>query len=379
MKLDKNEILKALETITIAGEGKSMVESGAVKNIVVFGKEVVIDLTIATPAMHIKKRAEEDIKKLIYEKFSPEAVVKVNIKVEAPEKAANPNEIKGKAIPGIKNIIAVASGKGGVGKSTVTANLAVTLAKMGFNVGVLDADIYGPSMPIMFDVESEKPISITVDGRSKMKPIESYEVKILSIGFFTAPSQAVIWRGPMASKALNQMIFDADWGELDFMLIDLPPGTGDIHLSIMQSLPITGAVVVSTPQAVALADAKKGVSMFLSDSINVPVLGIIENMAYFTPEELPNNKYYIFGKEGAKNLAEDLQVPFLGEVPIVQSIREAGDYGRPAAMQTGSIIETVFEEITRNVVEEVVKRNENLPATEAIKITTMAGCSAVKK
>ena len=379
MKLDKNEILKALETITIAGEGKSMVESGAVKNIVVFGKEVVIDLTIATPAMHIKKRAEEDIKKLIYEKFSPEAVVKVNIKVEAPEKAANPNEIKGKAIPGIKNIIAVASGKGGVGKSTVTANLAVTLAKMGFNVGVLDADIYGPSMPIMFDVESEKPISITVDGRSKMKPIESYEVKILSIGFFTAPSQAVIWRGPMASKALNQMIFDADWGELDFMLIDLPPGTGDIHLSIMQSLPITGAVVVSTPQAVALADAKKGVSMFLSDSINVPVLGIIENMAYFTPEELPNNKYYIFGKEGAKNLAADLQVPFLGEVPIVQSIREAGDYGRPAAMQTGSVIEGVFEEITRNVVEEVVKRNENLPATEAIKITTMAGCSAVKK
>lgn len=379
MKLDKNEILKALETITIAGEGKSMVESGAVKNIVVFGNEVVIDLTIATPAMHIKKRAEDDIKKLIHEQFSAEAVVKVNIKVEAPEKASNPNEIKGKAIPGIKNIIAVASGKGGVGKSTVTANLAVTLAKMGFSVGVLDADIYGPSMPIMFDVESEKPISITVDGRSKMKPIESYEVKILSIGFFTAPSQAVIWRGPMASKALNQMIFDADWGELDFMLIDLPPGTGDIHLSIMQSLPITGAVVVSTPQAVALADAKKGVSMFLSDSINVPVLGIIENMAYFTPEELPNNKYYIFGKEGAKNLAADLQVPFLGEVPIVQSIREAGDYGRPAAMQTGSVIEGVFEEITRNVVQEVVKRNENLPATEAIKITTMAGCSAVKK
>jgi ATP-binding protein involved in chromosome partitioning len=212
-----------------------------------------------------------------------------------------------------------------------------------------------------------------------MKPVESYEVKILSIGFFTKPDQAVIWRGPLAAKALNQMIFDADWGQLDFMLIDLPPGTGDIHLSIMQSLPITGAVVVSTPQAVALADAKKGVSMFLSDSINVPVLGIIENMAYFTPQELPNNKYYIFGNGGAKNLAADLQVPFLGEVPLVQSIREAGDYGRPAALQTASVIERVFEEITRNVVEEVVKRNENLPATEAIKITTMAGCSAVKK
>ncbi len=376
MKLDRKEILKALETITIAGEGKNMVESGAVQNVLIFGDEVTVDLLISTPAMHIKKRAEDDIRKLIHEQFSATAIVKVNIKVEAKE---NPNEIKGKAIPGIKNIIAVASGKGGVGKSTVTANLAVTLAKMGFSVGVLDADIYGPSMPIMFDVETEKPISIVVDGKSKMKPIESYEVKILSIGFFTAPSQAVIWRGPMASKALNQMIFDADWGNLDFMLIDLPPGTGDIHLSIMQSLPITGAVVVSTPQAVALADAKKGVSMFLSDAINVPVLGIIENMAYFTPEELPENKYYIFGKEGAKNLALDLQVPFLGEVPLVQSIREAGDYGRPAALQTGSIIESVFEEITRNVVQETINRNQNLEPTEAIKITTMAGCSAVNK
>jgi len=375
MKLDRKEILKALETITIAGEGKNMVESGAIANVVTFGDEVVVDLVLHTPAMHIKKRAEDDIKKTILELVSPDAKIKINSKVEVPDKP----EIKGKSIPGIKNIIGVASGKGGVGKSTVTANLAVSLAKMGFSVGILDADIYGPSMPIMFDVESEKPISIMVDGKSKMKPVESYEVKILSIGFFTAPSQAVIWRGPMASKALNQMIFDADWGELDFMLVDLPPGTGDIHLSIVQSLPITGVVIVSTPQAVALADAKKGVSMFMSEAINVPVLGIIENMAYFTPEELPENKYYIFGKEGARNLAEDLDVPFLGEVPIVQSIREAGDYGRPAAMQTGSIIETVFEEITRNVVQEVVSRNENLPATEAVKITTMAGCSAVKK
>jgi ATP-binding protein involved in chromosome partitioning len=375
MKLDRKDILKALETITIAGEGKNMVESGAIANVVTFGDEVVVDLVLHTPAMHIKKRAEDDIRKTILELVSPDAKIKVNIKVEVPEK----NEIKGKAIPGIKNIIAVASGKGGVGKSTVTANLAVTLSKMGFAVGVLDADIYGPSMPIMFDVENEKPISVVVDGKSKMEPVESYGVKLLSIGFFTSPSQAVIWRGPMASKALNQMIFDANWGELDFMLIDLPPGTGDIHLSIMQSLPVTGAVVVSTPQAVALADAKKGVSMFLSEAINVPVLGIIENMAYFTPEELPNNKYYIFGKEGAKDLAQDLGVAFLGEVPIVQSIREAGDYGRPAALQTGSVIENVFEEITRNVVSEVINRNENLEPTEAIKITTMAGCSAVKK
>ncbi|WP_426062700.1 P-loop NTPase [Flavobacterium sp. DSP2-3-1] len=384
MKLDRKDILKALETITIAGEGKNMVESGAIANVITFGDEVVVDLVLHTPAMHIKKRAEDDIKKTILELVSPDAKIKVNSKVEVPDKP----EIKGKSIPGIKNIIGVASGKGGVGKSTVTANLAVSLAKMGFSVGILDADIYGPSMPIMFDVENEKPISVMVDGKSKMKPVESYEVKILSIGFFTAPSQAVIWRGPMASKALNQMIFDADWGELDFMLVDLPPGTGDIHLSIVQSLPITGVVIVSTPQAVALADAKKGVSMFMSEAINVPVLGIIENMAYFTPEDsseseqakqLPENKYYIFGKEGARNLAEDLSVPFLGEVPIVQSIREAGDYGRPAAMQTGSVIETVFEEITRNVVREVVGRNENLPATEAVKITTMAGCSAVKK
>ncbi|MEO0060117.1 MAG: hypothetical protein RLZZ312_1764 [Bacteroidota bacterium] len=376
MKLDRKDILNTLEKISVAGEGKNMVESGAVTNVVVFGNEVVVDLTLSTPAMHIKKRAEDDVRKLIQDTFPTTESVKVNIKVEAKE---NPNTIKGKAIPGIKNIIAVASGKGGVGKSTVTANLAVTLGKMGFKVGILDADIYGPSMPIMFDVESAKPISVTVDGKSKMKPVESYEIKILSIGFFTAPSQAVIWRGPMASKALNQMIFDADWGELDFMLIDLPPGTGDIHLSIMQSLPITGAVIVSTPQNVALADAKKGVSMFMSDAINVPVLGIVENMAYFTPEELPNNKYYIFGQEGAKNLAADLQVPFLGEVPIVQSIREAGDYGRPAALQTDSIIAKVFEKITRNVVQETINRNESLPETEAIKITTMAGCSAVKK
>ena len=375
MKLERKEILSALESISIAGEGKNMVESGAVQNVITFGDEVVVDLLLTTPAMHIKKRAEVDIIKVIHEKIYDKAKVKVNIKVEAPEKP----EIKGKSIPGISNIIAVSSGKGGVGKSTITANLAVTLANMGFKVGVLDADIYGPSMPIMFDVEKSKPISVEVDGKSKMKPITSYGVEILSIGFFTSPDQAVIWRGPMAAKALNQMIFDADWGELDFMLVDLPPGTGDIHLSIMQSLPITGAVVVSTPQAVALADAKKGVAMFQNDSINVPVLGIIENMAYFTPEELPNNKYYIFGKEGAKNLAEDLNVPFLGEVPIVQSIREAGDYGRPAALQTATAVQAAFEELARSVVSETVKRNDNLPPTEAIKITTMAGCSAVKK
>ncbi|SFI52229.1 Mrp/NBP35 family ATP-binding protein [Olleya namhaensis] len=378
MKLNKQDILKALETITVPGEGQNMVESGAITNVVTFADEVIVDITIKNPALQARKKTEVEILQAIHKNVYEKAKIKINVTVDAPEKSA-PNVIKGKHIPGIKNIVAVASGKGGVGKSTVTANLAVTLAQMGFKVGVLDADIYGPSMPIMFDVASERPLSTTVDGKSKMKPVENYGVKILSIGFFTKPDQAVVWRGPMAAKALNQMIFDAAWGELDFLLLDLPPGTGDIHLSIMQSLPITGAVIVSTPQTVALADAKKGVAMFQQDSINVPVLGIIENMAYFTPAELPDNKYYIFGKEGAKHLAEDLQVPLLGELPLVQSIREAGDVGRPAAMQTGTPLEKAFEKITQNVVQQVVDRNDNLPATEAIKITTMAGCSAVNK
>ena len=378
IKLDKKEILKALENITVPGEGQNMVESGAVTNVQIFGDEVEIDLTIGNPSLQARKKTEVEILKIIHKEVYEKAKIKVNIKVTSPAKP-KVNEIKGKAIPGIQNIIAVASGKGGVGKSTVTANIAVTLAKMGFKVGLLDADIYGPSMPIMFDVTHKKPLATNIDGKSKMQPVESYGVKLLSIGFFTQPNQAVIWRGPMASKALNQMIFDAHWGEIDFMLLDLPPGTGDIHLSIMQSLPVTGAVVVSTPQEVALADARKGVAMFNQEAINVPVLGIVENMAYFTPEELPDNKYYIFGKEGAKHLAEDLKVPFLGEIPLVQSIREAGDVGRPAALQTATPIETAFETLTRNVVQQLVNRNESLPPTEAIKITTMAGCAAVNK
>ncbi len=378
MKMSKSDILKALEKITVPGEGQNMVESGAVNNVQIFGDEVVVDITVKNPSLQARKKTEVEILKIIHKEVYQKAKITVNVKVDAPERP-KVNEIKGKPIPGIQNIIAVASGKGGVGKSTITANLAVTLAKMGFKVGLLDADIYGPSMPIMFDVANEKPLAMDVGGRSKMRPVENYGVKVLSIGFFTEPNQAVIWRGPMAAKALNQLIFDAHWGELDFMLLDLPPGTGDIHLSIMQAMPVTGAVVVSTPQEVALADARKGVAMFQQESINVPVLGIVENMAYFTPEELPDNKYYIFGKEGAKNLADDLDVPFLGEIPLVQSIREAGDVGRPAAMQTATLVETSFEDLTKKVVEELVRRNENLPPTEAIKITTMAGCSAVKK
>lgn len=374
MSFKKQDIYNALETITAPGEGKSLVENENVKNVVTFGDEVIVDVVIGNPSLQAKKKMEVEIMKAIHKHVDQKIQVKVNVKAEVKPKETV-NEIKGKEIPNIKNIIAIASGKGGVGKSTITANTAVTLAKMGFKVGVLDADVYGPSQHIMFDVEKERPLSVKVDGRSKMKPVESYGVKLLSLGFFTNPSQAVIWRGPMASKALNQLIFDADWGELDFLLLDLPPGTGDVHLSIVQALPITGAVVVSTPQNIALADAKKGVAMFQQEAINVPVLGIIENMAYFTPAELPDNKYYIFGQNGAKNLAEDLETTFLGEVPIVQSIREAGDVGHPVALQTGTPLEASFNEITREVVSQLLKRNANLPPTEVVRITTMSGCS----
>ena len=373
MNFNKQDITKALETITAPGEGKSIIESNSVKNIVIFENEVEIDVTIQNPTLQAKKKVEVEIMKAIHEIVHQKIIVKVNVTGVAPVK---PVEIKGDPLPGVKNIIAVASGKGGVGKSTITANLAITLSKMGFKVGILDADVYGPSMPIMFDVENERPISVMVGERSKMKPIESYGVKILSLGFFTKANEAVIWRGAMASKALNQMIFDAAWGELDFLLIDLPPGTGDIHLSIVQAVPVTGAVIVSTPQNIALADAKKGVAMFNQENINVPVLGIVENMSYFTPEELPNNKYYIFGKDGAKNLSKDLDATFLGEVPLVQSIREAGDVGHPVALQENTPLENAFIDITKNMLSQLVKRNDHLPPTEIVKITTMSGCGS---
>ncbi len=376
--LNKKDIYAALETITVPGEGGNMVATGAVRNVQVFGDEVVVDVTIKNPSLQARKKTEVSILQAIHKEVYEKAKITVNVTVEAATKP-RVAPIKGNPIPGIQNIIAVASGKGGVGKSTVTANLAVTLAQMGFEVGLLDADIYGPSIPIMFDVAEEKPIAITVDGKSRMRPVENYGVKMLSIGFFTQPDQAVIWRGPMASKALNQMIFDAHWGQLDFLLVDLPPGTGDIHLSIMQALPVTGAVVVSTPQQIALADARKGVAMFQQEAINVPVLGILENMAYFTPEELPENKYYIFGQHGARNLASDMEIPFLGEIPLVQGIREAADVGRPAALQKDTPSSLAFEEATRQMVSQLVLRNTNLPPTEAIKITTMAGCEAIKK
>ncbi len=347
------------------------------KNIQVMGNQVILDIVSHSPAMHERKRLEQALKAAFTEQL-PEADLKLNILVDT-QKPQDPNQIRGNDIPGIQNIIAISSGKGGVGKSTVSANIAISLVKMGFKVGLLDADIYGPSMPTMFDVEGAQPHSVQVDGKSKMKPIESYGVKLLSIGFFAGTDQAVVWRGPMASKALQQMIRDAHWGELDFLLVDLPPGTGDIHLSIVQQIPITGAVIVSTPQHIALADARKGVAMFKMEAINVPVLGIIENMSYFTPAELPENKYYIFGQNGAKDLSEKLNVPFLGEIPLVQSIREAADIGRPAALQENSAVSAVYEKIAQNIIVSLVERNDTLPPTEAVRITNMAGCSAVKK
>ena len=376
MKITKEAIFDALKKISLPGEGKNIIDRGIVTNVMIFGDQVDIDLQLENPSLQARKKLEVTILKTIHKEVYEKAKININIKVVATKKQSNP--IRGKSIPGIENIIAISSGKGGVGKSTITSNIAVTLAQMGCKVGVLDADIYGPSIPTMFDIEGSKPLSVKIDGKSKMQPIENYGVKILSIGFFTKPEQAVIWRGPMAAKALNQMIFDASWGVLDFLLIDLPPGTGDIHLSIVQALPLSGALVVSTPQNVALSDAKKGISMFQQESIKVPVLGVVENMSYFTPEELPENKYYIFGEKGAEYLAKDKGVPFLGSVPIVQSIREASDYGRPASLQEKTTISDKFNQITKNLVSQVIFRNKNLPPIKAVEITNLVGCEAIK-
>ena len=374
--LTKNKISEILSNVYFDSNKKDIISNGSVKNIVVFDKEIIIDLEILKPTLQSKNTIKRKIVDSLNDNLDFNVDVKINFILITEKEPTIYNSTK--EIKNISNIIAISSGKGGVGKSTVTANLAVSLSKMGFKVGILDADIYGPSIPEMFDVSEQKPLAVDVDGKSKMKPIENYGVKILSIGFFTKIDQAVIWRGPMASKALNQMIFDADWGVLDFLLVDLPPGTGDIHLSIMQSLPISGAVVISTPQKIALNDARKGVSMFKKENINVPVLGIIENMAYFTPEEFPENKYYLFGKEGAKNLSLDLRIPFLGEIPIIQSVREAADFGRPAAMQESTISEDIFKNVSKNMLSQLLIRNKELPETEIVKITTMSGCVSQK-
>ena len=373
MNINKQQIEKALALVKMPEGDKSIWESGVVKNIQIFGTEIILDLEITNPTLQYKKRVEVDCLKIIHDKVYEKADIKINTTVLKSE--VKSNVIKGNEIPGVKNIIAISSGKGGVGKSTITANLAVALADLGYKVGVVDADIYGPSMHIMFDLEGAVPQSITIDGKSKIKPLENYGVKLISIGFFSQANQAVVWRGPMASKALNQLIWDAHWGELDYLLIDLPPGTGDIHLSLVQSVPVTGAVVISTPQTIALADARKGVHMFQMDSINVPVLGIVENMAYFTPEELPNNKYYIFGKEGAKGLAEQMNIDLLAEIPLVQSVREAADVGRPAVLQGVTDIAIALTNLAKKVVEKIEQRNSEQDKTKVVKTSNTAGCS----
>ena len=389
MDLTKNNIKKTLKKINMTGHSKDIVSSGILKNIQVFGDQVDIDLVVTNPALQARKKLEVDIMKIIHDDIYEKAKINVNTKVESPK--ANKkveNEIdspdrpkistQAKKIKGVDSIIAISSAKGGVGKSTVTINLAASLAKKGCKVGILDADIYGPSVPTMMDVEGYVPKSIKINDKSKIEPVESYDVKIMSIGFFTKLDQAVVWRGPMASKALNQMIFDTHWGELDFLFLDLPPGTGDIHLSLVQSLPITGSIIVSTPQNVALADARRGIKMFQQESISVPILGLIENMAYFKSEDSPT-KHYIFGEAGVKYLSKDLNINFLGEIPIFQALREASDFGRPGSLQESTDVSNIFEEISKNMVEQLLIRNKELPPTKIVEITNLVGCSAIKK
>jgi len=389
MDLTKKNIKKTLEKINMTGHSKNIVSSGILKNIQVFGDQVDIDLVVTNPALQARKKLEVDIMKIIHDDIYEKAKINVNTKVESPKANENvENEIdspdrpkistQAKKIKGVDSIIAISSAKGGVGKSTVTINLAATLAKKGCKVGILDADIYGPSVPTMMDVEGYVPKSIKINDKSKIEPVVSYDVKIMSIGFFTKLDQAVVWRGPMASKALNQMIFDTHWGELDFLFLDLPPGTGDIHLSLVQSLPITGSIIVSTPQNVALADARRGIKMFQQESISVPILGLIENMAYFKAED-SETKHYLFGEAGVKYLSKDLNINFLGEIPIFQALREASDFGRPGSLQESTDVSNIFEEISKNMVEQLLIRNKELPPTKIVEITNLVGCSAIKK
>ena len=349
MELTRERVLEALGTITEPDLKKDIVSLNLIEDLNVGENSVSLTVLISNPALHARKRMQEAVE------FNLKRILGKTIEVVCTVKGlpAEAKEVHRKILPEVKNIIAIASGKGGVGKSTVTANLAGGLAKAGFRVGIVDADIYGPSMPTMFDLVEERPTMIDVEGTPKINPVVAYGIKILSIGFFTEQDNAVVWRGAMASKALTQLFTDAHWGELDYLLIDLPPGTGDIHLSLVQTVPLDGAVVVSTPQEVALADARKGINMFKLDSINVPVIGIVENMAWFTPAELPDNKYYIFGRDGAKNLAEGMNVPFLGQIPLVQSVRESGDVGKPAVFQENTPTSKAFEELVSTFVQHV--------------------------
>ena len=351
--MTEKDILEALKNVIEPDIKESLVSLGLVDYIRINEKDIAFNINIHNPAMHNKKKVEEACLMALKTAFGDTYKYDISILALPPEKDRKPEHRT--LLRGVKNIVAIASGKGGVGKSTVSANLAVALQKQGFKVGLIDADIYGPSIPIMFDVVNEKPTINPADGKNLIVPVESYGVKLLSIGFFADLSQAVVWRGPMASKALTQMFTETDWGGLDYLLVDLPPGTGDIHLSLVQLVPLSGAVVVSTPQEVALADARKGIEMFRLPAVNVPILGLIENMAWFTPEELPNNKYYIFGKDGMSNLAQKMELPLLGQIPIVQSIREAGDAGRPAVLQDNTPQSIAFMRAAEKLIAEVQK------------------------
>lgn len=359
-------ILDALATVRYPGTGRNLVDAGMVDDdIRIEGNKVSFSLIFEKPTdpfiRSIVKAAEAAI--LTY--IGKDVQIAGNISVKSRQ---TPRPEPGKLLPQVKNIIGISSGKGGVGKSTIAANLAVALAKLGYKVGLLDADIFGPSMPKMFRVEDARPYAEPVDGRDLIVPVQKYGVKLLSIGFFVDPDQATLWRGGMASNALKQLIGDASWGELDYFLIDLPPGTSDIHLTIVQNLALTGAVVVSTPQAVALADARKGINMFTNEKVNVPILGLVENMAWFTPAELPDNKYYIFGKDGAKELAEEMHVPLLGQIPIVQSIRESGDKGSPVALDENTVTGKAFIDLAESLIQQVDKRNDEQAPTRIVEM-----------
>ncbi len=349
MTITREAILELLEKIQDPDLKKGLVTANLVDDIQVTDHTISITISITNPALHARKRMQEAVIFNVGRSFGKDVSVTCQVNNKQTD---SENKVRS-VLPDVKKIIAIASGKGGVGKSTITSNLAGGLAKKGYRVGIIDADIYGPSIPTMFDLVGKRPTMIDVNEKQLIEPIINYGIKILSIGFFTDQDNAVVWRGPMASKALTQMITDAHWGELDFLLVDLPPGTGDIHLSLIQTAPLDGVVIVSTPQEVALADARRGINMFKMDGIKVPIIGIVENMAWFTPEELPQNKYYIFGRDGAKNLASGMNVPFLGAIPLVQSLREAGDAGRPAVFQDDTIMSIAFDELVNTFITEL--------------------------
>lgn len=366
MVITSEQVLNALRHVNDPDLKKDLVSLNMIQNIKIEGKKIYFDVFLTTPACPLKDLIKSDCLAAISEYIGEGYEVKLNFESKVSTKRADTEKL----LKGVKNIIAVASGKGGVGKSTVAANLAVALARSGAKVGLLDADIYGPSMPLMFNIEGAQPLGKDIDGKTYIIPVEQYGVKILSIGFFVKPEQALIWRGAMATNALNQLINDAEWGELDYFILDLPPGTGDIHLTMVQTLPVTGAIIVSTPQEVALADARKAFNMFEQKDINVPILGLVENMSYFTPEELPENKYYIFGKDGGKKLAEASGFKLLGQIPIVQSIREGGDIGKPVALDGSSIVGKAFDDLAQSVAQQIAIRNANLEPTKIVEITT---------